>query len=53
MVCPFKKNITTETKHQVDGTRIETKTVSFGKCEEYNCPHYRSMRECGLGRGHN
>ena len=53
MVCPFKKNVTTITKHKADGTRTETKTVTFGECEEYNCPHYRSTRECSLMRGNN
>ena len=51
MICPFKKNITIETKHRADGTRIENRTVSFGKCEEYECPHYLGIRECGLARG--
>lgn len=53
MVCPFKKNITTITKHEADGTRTETKTVTFGECDSYNCPHYRGARECGLNRGTN
>ena len=52
MVCPFKKNITTITKYnKEDGTRTETKTVTFGECESYNCPHYRGAQECRLGRG--
>lgn len=51
MVCPFKKNVTTITTHETDGTRTEKKTVTFGNCEEFNCPHYRGLRECGLMRG--
>lgn len=51
MVCPFKKNITTITKHDADGTRTETKTITFGQCEEYKCPHYGGVRECSFMQG--
>lgn len=53
MVCPFKKNVTTITKHEADGTRTETKTVTFGKCDEYDCPYYRNRIECTFMRGKN
>ena len=52
MVCPFKKNVTTITKHEADGTRTETKTVTFGECERHNCPMYnRLLDKCNLMRG--
>lgn len=51
MVCPFKKNITTTTKHEADGTRTETKTVTFGTCELHCCPYYESIKKCTLMRG--
>ena len=51
MVCPFKKNTTTVTKHEADGTRTETKTITFGECESYYCPYYDSMQKCTLMRG--
>ena len=52
MICSFKKNTTTITKHEADGTRTETKTIAFGECEKYNCPMYNGLLEkCNLMRG--
>lgn len=52
MVCPFKKEIVKKYEYTYSGTiSKEIITTTFGECEEYNCPHYRSVRECGLMRG--
>ena len=51
MICPFKKNTTTITKHEADDTRTETKTVTFGECERHKCPMYNILDKCNLMRG--
>lgn len=52
MVCPFKRKTVKSYEYTYSGNiSKEITTTTFEDCDEHNCPHYRGMRECGLGRG--